>query len=61
MNKYIMNKRAQVIYANKHIKFIIKHQNRLHKRYYSSNVPKKYKVVNVLRARKLIYKNTYKD
>lgn len=57
MNKYIMNKRAQAIYANKRIKFIIKHQNRLHKRYYSDNVPKKYRLVGVFRARKLLYAN----
>ena len=50
-----------VLYGDSYIKFIIKHQNKLHRRYYSSNVPKKYKVVNVLRARKLMYKNTYRD
>ena len=61
MNKYIRNKRKEVIANDRYIKFIIKHQNKLHRRYYSSNVPKKYKVVNVLIARKLMYKNTYKD
>ena len=61
MNKYIRNKRKEVIASERYIKFIIKHQNKLHRRYYSSNVPKKYKVVNVLRARKLMYKNIYKD
>ena len=61
MNKYIINKRKEVIASERYIKFIIKHQNKLHKRYYSDNVPKKYKIVNVLRARKLIYKNTYRD
>ena len=61
MNKYIRNKRKEVIDSERYIKFIIKHQNKLDRRYYSSNVPKKYKVVNVLRARKLMYKGIYKD
>ena len=61
MNTYIRNKRKAVIASERYIKFIIKHQNKLHRRYYSSNVHKKYKVVNVLRARKLMYKNTYRD
>lgn len=61
MNKYIRKKRKEVIVSERYIKFIIKHQNKLHKRYYSGNVPKKYKVVNVLRARKLMYKNIYND
>ena len=61
MNKYIKKKRKEVIANERYIKFIIKHQNKLNRRYYSSNVPKKYKVVNVLRARKLMYKNMYKD
>lgn len=61
MNKHIINKRKEVIASERYIKFIIKHQNKLHKRYYSSNVPKKYKVVNVLRARKLLYKNVYEE
>lgn len=59
MNKYIRKKRKEVIASERYIKFIIKHQNKLHRRYYSNNVPKKYKVVNVLRARKLMYKNVY--
>lgn len=53
MNKNILKKRKMTIYANKRIKFIIKHQNKLQKRYYSENVPKKYRLVGVLRARKL--------
>lgn len=57
MNKNIFKKRKMTIYANKRIKFIIKHQNRLHKRYYSDNVPKKYRLVGVFRARKLLYAN----
>ena len=61
MNKYIINKRKEVIASERYIKFIIKHQNKLYRRYYSSNVPKKYKVVNVLRARKLMHKGIYKD
>ena len=61
MNKHIINKRKEVIASERYIKFIIKHQNKLHRRYYSSNVPKKYKVVNVLRARKLMYKGIYRD
>ena len=50
MNKNILKKRKMTVYANKRIKFIIKHQNKLHKRYYSENVPKKYRLVSVLRA-----------
>ena len=61
MNKYIINKRKEVIASERYIKFIIKHQNKLHRRYYSSNVPKKYKVVNVLRARRLLYRSIYED
>ena len=61
MNKYIRKKRKEVIANDRYIKLIIKHQNKLHRRYYSSNVPKKYKVVNVLRARKLLYKNVYEE
>ena len=61
MNKYVKKKRKEVIASERYIKFIIKHQNKLHKRYYSSNVPKKYKVVSVLRARKLMYKNVFED
>ena len=57
MNRNIFEKRKMTIYANKRIKFIIKHQNKLHKRYYSENVPKKYRLVCVLRARKLLYAN----
>ena len=49
MNKNILKKRKMTVYANKSIKFIIKHQNKLHKRYYSENVPKKYRLVSVLR------------
>ena len=57
MNKYIRNKRKEVIASERYIKFIIKHQNKLHRRYYSDNVPKKYKLVNVLRARRLLYRS----
>lgn len=59
MNKYIRKKRKEVIASERYIKFIIKHQNKLHRRYYSDNVPKKYKVVNVLRARRLLYRSIY--
>ena len=40
LNKYIRNKRKEVIASERYIKFIIKHQNKLHRRYYSDNVPK---------------------
>ena len=53
----IINKRKEVIASERYIKFIIKHQNKLQKRYYSENVPKKYRLVSVLRARKLLYAN----